>query len=349
MTNAVAQRPAQPKPPMLAGGQVAAIVPQSLDEAFRVANAIAASGLAPKGVDKPEQVLVAIMAGAELGFAPFQAMQSFAVINGKPNIWGDALPALLWSRGFKIKEWFDNDDEPTKAFCRITRPDGEEIERSFSLADAKRAGLAGKQGPWQQYQKRMLQMRARAFCARDGAADVLRGMQVAEEVQDYGSARIVTPREGPNLAARLAAPSEDDGPKEGFTTVNHPLGDDDIPDFPRGEPADDSAEDPAPATDGDDPSQAGADDTFPGDKPSAGESEAAEPTQKEENTGSAATVLDRVDQVIADFAFKSLAELKMVQADPKFGAFLSMVRIQDADEAKRVEDALKDALGAFGQ
>jgi hypothetical protein len=219
--NAVAQT--QPRPSIAAGGNVGALIPQNFDEAFRVANAIAASGLAPKGVDRPEQVLVAIMAGAELGFAPFQAMQSFAVINGKPNIWGDALPALLWSRGFKIKEWFDNDDEPTKAFCRITRPDGEEIERTFSVADAKKAGLAGKQGPWQQYQKRMLQMRARAFAARDGAADVLRGMQVAEEVQDYQpiTARQV-PTERPGLAARLNAPKDAAPAAEGFTTHNSP-------------------------------------------------------------------------------------------------------------------------------
>ena len=58
----------QPKPTIKAGGQVSALVPQSLDEAFRVASAMAASGMTPKGVDKPEQVLVAIMAGAELGF-----------------------------------------------------------------------------------------------------------------------------------------------------------------------------------------------------------------------------------------------------------------------------------------
>ncbi|MET3527255.1 hypothetical protein [Phenylobacterium koreense] len=197
-----------PRPPIAAGGQVGALIPQSMDEAFRVANAIALSGLAPKGVEKPEQVLVAIMAGAELGFAPFQSIQSFAVINGKPNIWGDALPALLWSRGFKIKERFDNDDEPTKAFCRITRPDGEEIERTFSVADAKKAGLLGKQGPWQQYQKRMLQMRARAFAARDGAADVLRGMQVAEEVQDYGHVREVRAAPvGTGMLAKLEARS----------------------------------------------------------------------------------------------------------------------------------------------
>jgi hypothetical protein len=186
--------PAAPKPQIMAGGQVAALIPQSLDEAFRVANAVALSGLAPRGMDKPEQVLVAIMAGAELGLAPFQAVQSFAVVNNRPSIWGDAIPALLWSRGFKLKEWFDNEDEPTKAICRITRPDGEEIERTYSVGDAKKAGLLGKQGPWQTNQKRMLQMRARAFAARDGAADVLRGVQVREEVEDYQPIRNVTPR-----------------------------------------------------------------------------------------------------------------------------------------------------------
>lgn len=200
-----AQVPAvREKPPILAGGQVAALIPQSLDEAFRVANAIAASGLAPKGMDKPEQVLVAIMAGAELGFAPFQSMQSFAVINGKPSIWGDAIPALLWSRGFDIDEWFDDDDNATKAFCKITRPSGKVIERSFSIADARKASLVGKQGPWQTNQKRMLQMRARAFCARDGAADILRGMPVYEEVQDHGLIRDVTPQTS-GLRARLEA------------------------------------------------------------------------------------------------------------------------------------------------
>ena len=56
--------------------------------------------------------------------------------------------------------------------------------REFSMQDAKQAGLTGKQGPWSQYPRRMLQMRARAFALRDVFADVLRGVHVAEEAQD---------------------------------------------------------------------------------------------------------------------------------------------------------------------
>lgn len=192
------------RPPIQAGGQVAALIPQNLEEAFRVANAFAVSGLAPQSLKTPEAVLVAIMAGAELGFAPYQAMQSFAVINGRASIWGDAIPALLWARGFDIEEWFDDEDNATKAFCKVTRPSGKVIERTFSLKDAKEGLLIGKQGPWQTARKRMLQMRARAFAARDGAADVLRGMPVYEEVQDYQTIRDVTPVTS-GLRARLEA------------------------------------------------------------------------------------------------------------------------------------------------
>jgi len=58
----------------------------------------------------------------------------------------------------------------------------------FSVADAKRAGLWGKAGPWTQYPRRMLQLRARGFALRDGFPDVLKGLVTAEEAQDYPQA-----------------------------------------------------------------------------------------------------------------------------------------------------------------
>jgi hypothetical protein len=48
----------------------------------------------------------------------------------------------------------------------------------------REGGLKGKQGPWTNYPKRMLQMRARSWCLRDVYPDVLRGVHVAEEAQD---------------------------------------------------------------------------------------------------------------------------------------------------------------------
>jgi hypothetical protein len=124
------------------------------------------------------------MHGAEIGLPPMQAIQRIAVVNGRPTIWGDAIPALLLSRGFKLNEFIDGTGEKRKAVCELTRPDGADLTRWFSVDDAKQAGLWGKIGPWKQYPDRMLQMRARGYAARDGAADVLAGLYISEEVQD---------------------------------------------------------------------------------------------------------------------------------------------------------------------
>jgi hypothetical protein len=65
------------------------------------------------------------------------------------------------------------------------------------VADAKLARLWGKSGPWQQYPKRMLQMRARvAF--RDLFADALGGHYIAEELIGIEeSAKDITPPQPP--------------------------------------------------------------------------------------------------------------------------------------------------------
>jgi hypothetical protein len=162
------------------GGRPLAIVPTSIEDVFRIAKAVSMSGLAPKGMSTPEQITVAIMHGAELGLPPMQAIQRIAVVNGRPTLWGDAVPALLWAAGFKIREW----ESETVCHCEVTRPDGTKIERTFSDADAKKAGLLGKAGPWTQYPARMKAMRARGFAARDGASDVLGGLYIKEELDD---------------------------------------------------------------------------------------------------------------------------------------------------------------------
>ncbi len=209
MNAPVPAKVAPPRAQVMAGGPVAALVPQSLEEAFRVAGAIAASGLAPRGLDKQEQIMVAIMAGAELGLAPFQALQSFAVVNGRPTLYGDGLMAVARAQGVAVKEWMEGEGDQAVAWCTVTRPDtGEEITRAFSVADAKKAALWGKQGPWQSFPKRMLGMRARAWALRDGCADFLRGFQVREEVEDYQPIRDVTPQPT-GMRARLEARNAD--------------------------------------------------------------------------------------------------------------------------------------------
>jgi len=190
--------------PLRTGGAVAGIIPQTIDEVVRLAQGIAKSGLAPSTMNTAEKITVAILTGLEIGLPPMFSLQKIAVVNGRPALWGDALPALLWSRGFSLKEWTDGDT----AYCTVTRPNGDAITRTFSDADAKAAGLLGKAGPWTQYKPRMRAMRARGFACRDGAADVLGGLYVAEELDDIEP----TPRKSSASAKR-------DGTTERFNAL----------------------------------------------------------------------------------------------------------------------------------
>lgn len=201
-----------PKANLSAGGPLAALVPQTLDDAFRLSKALSLAGdMVPKHFQgKPEMIMAAVLRGAEIGLAPMQALSNIAVINGRASIWGDALPALIQRAGHDIDSWLEGDGDGTVAIAEVTRGDtGKVYRRTFSVADAKKAGLWGKAGPWQSYPTRMLQMRARSYAARDGASDALMGLQVAEEMQDVAAPRDVTPpsEARPNLAQRLARPA----------------------------------------------------------------------------------------------------------------------------------------------
>jgi len=143
-----------------------------------------------------------------------QALSSIAVINGRATIWGDAIPALVQRSGHHIDVEYEGSGETLTAVATLTRGDtGKQVVRRFSMSDAKRAGLLGKPGPWQQYPQRMLMHRARSWAVRDGAADALMGLGVAEEVSDYGPdiARDVTPAQqaSPRRGGVMLAPPDD--------------------------------------------------------------------------------------------------------------------------------------------
>ena len=183
------------------------LAPSSLQEAMDFANMLSKSNLVPKDYqNNPSNCIIAMQWGFEIGLQPLQAMQSIAVINGRPAIWGDAMLALV--RGSGLLEYMH--EEPTDEGCtvRIKRKGEPEAERTFTKEDAKKAGLAGKQGPWTQYPKRMMQMRARAFALRDVFPDVLRGVFIAEEAQDMPTEKHMgTATEVQQTAQRLAQPT----------------------------------------------------------------------------------------------------------------------------------------------
>jgi len=161
----------------------------TMADAMKFGEMVANSDFAPKDFrGKPASCVLAIQAGAEIGLSPMQALQSIAVVNGRPSIFGDAALAVVKASPVceYVTEAVDGDGEQMVATCTAKRrgyPTPTVVK--FTVADAKKAGLWGKSGPWTQYPKRMLQMRARGFALRDAFPDCLRGIITAEEAQDY--------------------------------------------------------------------------------------------------------------------------------------------------------------------
>jgi hypothetical protein len=157
--------------------------PQTFEQALTFANYLADSDMVPKNFHgKPGDCLIAMQWGMEVGLKPLQALQNIAVINGRPSLWGDAIIALV--RSSPLCEYVMESQTDAVATCRVKRRGEAEEVRTFSMEDAKKAGLTGKTGPWTQYPKRMMQMRARAFAMRDVFPDVLKGLHSAEESMD---------------------------------------------------------------------------------------------------------------------------------------------------------------------
>jgi hypothetical protein len=193
----------RPEAPLTRTGAMSfGLGPATIDEAWRLAGLLAKSKLVPKDYrNEPEDILVAMLLGNDVGLSPTSALSSIAVINGKAGLYGDGFLGVIQSKpayqkhveyyeladGTRVKslpqDAYTNDE--TKAvsiFWRKGNPDP--FTQEFSIGAAKRAKLWGKQGPWSDYPARQLMWRARSFAGRDGFAAELRGIKMVEELLD---------------------------------------------------------------------------------------------------------------------------------------------------------------------
>jgi len=162
--------------------------PTSLAEAMEFSKLIANSNFVPMEYrGKPGDILVCLQMGAEIGLSPLSALQSISVINGKPSVWGDGAIALVQASGLLLDHEEDVEGEGDERFgwCRMVRKGrATPYLKRFSIADAKRAGLWGR-NVWKGYPDVMLVARARSACMRAAFPDVLKGVITREEAADY--------------------------------------------------------------------------------------------------------------------------------------------------------------------
>jgi len=166
---------------------------KTFEDALKLAEYIAKSPFKPKGFENAGDVLIALQCGMELGLPPLAGLQNIAVINGRPGIYGDAALAVVRASGLleQYKEEIVGEGDEKGVKVTVKRRNFEPATETFTVKDAKTAGLWDKAGPWKQYPKRMLMFRARGFLLRDQFGDVLKGFRTTEELADYTEEELV--------------------------------------------------------------------------------------------------------------------------------------------------------------
>lgn len=135
----------------------------------------------------------AILAGMELGFSPSQALRSFYVVHGTASLSAGAMRALVMARGHEISIAERSAERVTVRGRRRGSSDWTDV--TWTIDDALRAGLMevqddgtlrGHSDPWTKYPATMLANRATTDLCKLMFADVIGGMDGAEELQDVG-------------------------------------------------------------------------------------------------------------------------------------------------------------------
>ena len=154
-----------------------ALVP--VQDIERMATAVAKSGLF--GIKTPEQGVALMLIAQAEGLHPAIAARDYHVIQGRPALKTDAMMARFQQAGGKVEWKVYTDDEVTGVF---SHPAGGSLTVTWTLSQAKRIGLAGKDN-WKNYPRAML----RARCISEGIRSVYPGCVVGvytpEEVQDF--------------------------------------------------------------------------------------------------------------------------------------------------------------------
>lgn len=182
-----------------------------------MAKAAAASGLFG-AIKTPEAAFTLMLLAQAEGLHPIQALRRFDIIEGKPAMKADAMLAEFQARGGRVL-WKRNDAEGCEGVFTAPGSEGP-VPVSWTIADAQRAGLAGKQN-WTKYPRQMLRARCISEGIRMTMPGVIVGLYTPEEVSDFDDRRPAratavapapAPANEPASAEQPAAPPERERP-----------------------------------------------------------------------------------------------------------------------------------------
>lgn len=164
---------------------------RTMAEMWQFAGICWESRITPETLKNKEAVFIALQSGLECGLTPMQSIQNIYVVNGKPCLYGSVLIALCRTKGDWIEAAYSErivgEGESRRGIVTVQRVGGSLMEKSFSVADARKAGLIGGEKTrdiWVKYTDDMLLNRARSRALKSVFSHHLHGIAIAEEQQD---------------------------------------------------------------------------------------------------------------------------------------------------------------------
>ena len=155
------------------------LVPTSFKDMHNQATVYLKSGFLPVSIKTPEQCMMIMAKGIELGLPPIYALTHINIIQGKPTIPPEVMLSLIYQRcPGAIIDYKQNDSEA----CIIvaTRPGHQPAEFSYTMEDAKLAKLDTKDN-WKKFPTDMLRARCISRMARARFADCISGASYVPE------------------------------------------------------------------------------------------------------------------------------------------------------------------------
>lgn len=183
-----------------------AIVPRTLGEIQTLADQLAKSNLLPEALrGKAADVLASIMTGQEIGLPPMAAIRGVHIVQGKPILAADTMVGIVLGSG--LCEYFSQIEATNQLVTFETKRRGSPVPQrcSWSIDDAKRAGLYPTKDVWRAYPRAMLSARCRAELARSVYPDILAGIYDPDELGQHSTA----PSSGMRPEVAASSPSTD--------------------------------------------------------------------------------------------------------------------------------------------
>lgn len=142
------------------------------------------------GIQNPHQALIIMMQGLELNMGPVWALQNVYIVKGRPTLKAEGMLGLVYKNVPTAQiDFIQNDNQA--CVIEASRNNSKKSRFSFTMEDAKRAGLGGVN--WSKYPRAMLRSRCVSEMCRAMFPDALMGVSYTPEDLEDNEIREVTP------------------------------------------------------------------------------------------------------------------------------------------------------------